>query len=64
MVVGEFFYFRNIEKEIGKIIEQQQENMNNTTSNVTEENTISNTTTDNTLLNMTVDNTVLNEVID
>ena len=64
LVVGEFFYFRNIEKEIGKIIEQQQENMNNTTSNVTEENTISNTTTDNTLLNMTVDNTVLNEVID
>ena len=64
LVVGEFFYFRNIEKEIGKIIEQQQENMNNTTSNVTEENTISKTTTDNTLLNMTVDNTVLNEVID
>ena len=55
IVVSEFFYFRNIEKGIGRIIEQQEaasNTVNTTVENLTVENKISN--------NVVVENSISN----
>ena len=55
IVVSEFFYFRNIEKGIGRIIEQQEaasNTANTTVENLTVENKISNNSLDLMLFNL------------
>ena len=65
IVVSEFFYFRNIEKGIGRIIEQQEvasNTANTTVENLTVENKISNSAVvENSISN--TENQVTNDVV-
>ncbi|MFR4412048.1 MAG: hypothetical protein ACLT5B_01555 [Clostridia bacterium] len=65
IVVSEFFYFRNIEKGIGRIIEQQEaasNTVNTTVENLTVENKISNNAVvENSISN--TENQVTNDVV-
>ena len=65
IVVSEFFYFRNIEKGIGRIIEQQEaasNTANSTTENSTVENKVSNNAVVENLISNT-ENQVANDII-
>ena len=61
IVVSEFFYFRNIEKGIGRIIEQQE--ATNNTANIAVENQISNSEiVENTISNL--ENLITNDTVE
>lgn len=61
LIVSEFFYFRNIEKGIGRIIEQQE--ATNNTANIAVENQISNSEiVENTISNL--ENLITNDTVE
>ena len=61
LIVSEFFYFRNIEKGIGRIIEQQE--ATNNTANIAVENQISNSEiAENTISNL--ENLITNDTVE